>query len=129
MDALVVTEEQNWEKYTGTCIIFVGTHHTLKDEEDEDSWAWALETEEETAQRLTEALAKEGIICENITINWTDDEAAQRSCTCECYSKTHYVYEHLYIQDLTTYEFGFGNKRCPMEFCIVKCDTDEYVLK
>ena len=154
----LVTEEQHWIQYTGECVIFVGKYKVQDKRKKEDykkvveeKWVfeteeedygedyeeaveekWVLETEEETKHRLTAALMKAGIMCDDITIKWTDETHAQRSCYCICYYQKHYKCKHLYIQGLTTVAFDYErwDENCaPMGFYIVKCETDEYVLK
>ncbi len=79
--------EDEWLKYVGKTIIFVGTKY------DEDNDCWELETEDETKTKLINGLKTVGVICEDIQINWECTIEGTRYCECIClYNKPYQVY-------------------------------------
>lgn len=117
----IPSDETEWLKYKGTCILFAGKEKQL-DEDMDDYDQWIMESEEETKVRLTDGLKQMGVKCESISFKWCDRDNGQRLCECIVYyNKPYQVYiSEMFIKGLSSFEFDKDNTNSELEFCLIE---------
>lgn len=112
----IPSNENEWLKYKGQCIIFAGLSEKIN--EDGCSEGWIMESEEKTKERLIKGLESVGVKCENISFKWCDIKEGQRSCECICYyNKPYQIYNsEFFITGLTSFYFDAENINSQLEF-------------
>lgn len=107
--------ENDWIRYRGGCQIFAGK--TLEDD------VWLMESEDETKTKLTNALERKGIRCENIKFSHENVSTGERICDVICsYNKPYRIHhDDFYLEGITTFDFEYLERdpsQWQVEFCL-----------
>lgn len=116
----IPTSDDDWLKYQGRCIVFVGKELVYNDETGEEEWI--LDDEYKTKNKLTEGLKQHGVKCESIEFEWINKCEGTVSCVCVCYyNKPYLIHDgEFYIRGLTSFDFDRENPNSLLEFYFEK---------